>query len=74
MRGTSTAGPKIHLEQSCSSFRLVELGSAVLSIAIMSKTQSESSDDFEFIETPAAPTSQPPPEDCGVRTTSVCVQ
>jgi hypothetical protein len=37
----------------------------------MAKTQSESSDDFEFIETPAAPIPVPPSEDCGVRTTSV---
>jgi hypothetical protein len=37
----------------------------------MSKTHSEVSDDFEFIETPAAPTPTPPVEDCGVRTTSV---
>ena len=37
----------------------------------MSKARSESSEDFEFIETPAAPTPIPPVEDCGVRTTSV---
>jgi hypothetical protein len=37
----------------------------------MSKTHSETSEDFEFIETPAAPTPVPPVEDCGVRTTSV---
>ena len=37
----------------------------------MSKSHSESSEDFEFIETPAAPTPTPPEEDCGVRTTSV---
>jgi hypothetical protein len=37
----------------------------------MSNSHSESSEDFEFIETPAAPTPVPPVEDCGVRTTSV---
>lgn len=37
----------------------------------MPKSGSEVSDDFEFIETPAAPTSVPPPEDYGVRTTTV---
>jgi hypothetical protein len=37
----------------------------------MPKSRSESSEDFEFIETPAAPTPVPPVEDCGVRTTSV---
>ncbi|KAL9618374.1 MAG: hypothetical protein Q9160_006882 [Pyrenula sp. 1 TL-2023] len=36
----------------------------------MAKSSSESSDDFEFIETPAAPTPVPPAENCGVRTTS----
>jgi len=35
---------------------------------------SEVSDDFEFIETPAAPTPVPPPEDYGVRTTTVSGQ
>lgn len=40
----------------------------------MAKSSSESSDDFEFIETPAAPTPVPPAEDCGVRTTSVSDQ
>ena len=37
----------------------------------MSESRSESSEDFEFIETPAAPTPVSPVEDCGVRTTSV---
>ena len=37
----------------------------------MPKSGSEVSDDFEFIETPAAPTPVPPPEDYGVRTTTV---
>jgi hypothetical protein len=37
----------------------------------MSKSVSESSEDFEFIETPAAPTPVPPAENYGVRTTSV---
>lgn len=37
----------------------------------MSKSGSEVSDDFEFIETPAAPNPVPPPEDYGVRTTTV---
>jgi hypothetical protein len=37
----------------------------------MSKSHSEASEDFEFIETPAAPTPVSPVEDCGVRTTSV---
>lgn len=37
----------------------------------MSKNGSEVSDDFEFIETPAASTPVPPPEDYGVRTTAV---
>ncbi|EFW14402.1 cyclopropane-fatty-acyl-phospholipid synthase [Coccidioides posadasii str. Silveira] len=36
----------------------------------MARTHSESSDDFEFIETPAAPCQSPSPENCGVRTTS----
>ncbi|RMZ78464.1 hypothetical protein DV737_g3909, partial [Chaetothyriales sp. CBS 132003] len=36
----------------------------------MAKTHSESSEDFEFIETPAAPAQLPPAEDCGVPTTS----
>jgi hypothetical protein len=35
----------------------------------MAKSQSESSEDFEYIETPAAPTPTPPAVDCGVRTT-----
>ena len=38
---------------------------------IMAKPRSEASDDFEFIETPAAPTPVPPAENYGVRTTSV---
>lgn len=37
----------------------------------MPKSGSEVSDDFEFIETPAAPASVPSPEDYGVRTTTV---
>lgn len=37
----------------------------------MPQSGSEVSDDFEFIETPAAPTPVPPPEDYGVRTTTV---
>ena len=37
----------------------------------MPNSGSEVSDDFEFIETPAAPTPVPPPEDYGVRTTTV---
>ncbi|EEH18675.2 hypothetical protein PABG_07735 [Paracoccidioides brasiliensis Pb03] len=36
----------------------------------MARTHSESSEDFEFIETPAAPTQSPPSESSGVRTTS----
>lgn len=40
----------------------------------MAKSHSESSEDFEFIETPAAPTPQPAAETCGVRTTAVRVQ
>ncbi|KAG7007193.1 GMC oxidoreductase [Physcia stellaris] len=36
----------------------------------MSQAVSDTSDDFEFIETPAAPTPIPPPEDYGVRTTT----
>jgi hypothetical protein len=45
--------------------------SAAVARITMAKAHSESSDDFEFIETPAAPTPQPPAENCGVRTTSV---
>lgn len=37
----------------------------------MSKSMSESSEDFEYVETPAAPTSVSPTEDFGVRTTAV---
>ena len=37
----------------------------------MSKPVSEASEDFEFIETPAAPTPASPAEDYGVRMTSV---
>ena len=37
----------------------------------MSRSVSDVSDDFEYIETPAAPTPVPPPEDYGVRTTTV---
>jgi hypothetical protein len=37
----------------------------------MSKTHSETSEDFEYIETPPAPMPAPPIGDCGVRTTSV---
>ncbi len=37
----------------------------------MSKAVSESSEDFEYVETPAAPTPEPPAEDFGVRTTAV---
>ncbi len=37
----------------------------------MPTSESEVSDDFEFIETPAAPSPVPPPEDYGVRTTTV---
>jgi cyclopropane-fatty-acyl-phospholipid synthase len=36
----------------------------------MARTHSESSEDFEFIETPAAPAATPPPEDCGVKRTN----
>ncbi|KAL8989690.1 MAG: hypothetical protein Q9177_001482 [Variospora cf. flavescens] len=36
----------------------------------MSKSMSESSEDFEYVETPAAPTSVSPTEDFGVRTTA----
>lgn len=38
---------------------------------IMAKTHSESSEDFEFIETPTATPPQIPIADYGVRTTSV---
>jgi sphingolipid C9-methyltransferase len=37
----------------------------------MSKSASETSEEFEFIETPRAPTPVPPEENYGVRTTSV---
>ena len=37
----------------------------------MSKSVSEASDEFEFVETPAAPTPTPVAENYGVRTTSV---
>ena len=37
----------------------------------MPKSGSEVSEDFEFIETPAAPSPVPPAEDYGVRTTTV---
>lgn len=37
----------------------------------MPRSGSEASDDFEFIETPAVPTPTTPPEDYGVRTTTV---
>ena len=37
----------------------------------MSHSVSDVSDDFEFIDTPAAPTPIPPPEAYGVRTTTV---
>ena len=37
----------------------------------MSKPGSEASEDFEFIETPAAPAPTPPIENYGVRTTTV---
>ena len=40
-------------------------------VVAMSQSMSDVSDDFEFIETPAAPTPVPPPEDYGVRTTTV---
>lgn len=40
----------------------------------MPASGSEVSDDFEFIETPAAPTPVPPQEDYGVRTTTVSKQ
>ena len=33
---------------------------------------SEVSDEFEYIETPAAPSPIPPQDDYGVRTTTVC--
>ncbi|CAF9926106.1 MAG: Sphingolipid C9-methyltransferase 2 [Heterodermia speciosa] len=36
----------------------------------MSQAVSDTSDDFEYIETPAAPTPLPPPEDYGVRSTT----
>ncbi|KAL9101369.1 MAG: hypothetical protein Q9163_003371 [Psora crenata] len=36
----------------------------------MAKSGSEASDDFEYIETPAAPSSTLPQEDCGIRTTT----
>ena len=38
----------------------------------MSKSTSDISDDFEYVETPPAPSPQPFAENCGVRTTSVC--
>ena len=37
----------------------------------MGKSGSEASEEFEFVETPAAPTPTPPAEDYGVRTTAV---
>ena len=37
----------------------------------MSNTHSDTSEDFEFIETPPASTPVATTEDCGVRTTSV---
>ena len=37
----------------------------------MGKSGSEASDDFEYVETPAAPITAAPSEDYGVRTTSV---
>ena len=37
----------------------------------MSNSASDVSDDFEFIETPAAPSPAPPATNCGVRTTAV---
>lgn len=37
----------------------------------MGVSGSEASDEFEFVETPAAPTPTPPAEDYGVRTTAV---
>lgn len=40
----------------------------------MTKPASESSEDFEYIETPAAPTPVPPTENYGVRTTTVSLQ
>ncbi len=42
-----------------------------LALHNMSKSVSDSSDDFEYVETPAAATPVPPAEDCGVRTTAV---
>ena len=48
-------------DKNCFFFRLVK----------MPKSGSEVSDDFEFIETPAAPNPVAPPEDYGVRTTTV---
>lgn len=38
----------------------------------MPREVSQSSDEFEYIETPAAPTPSPPSENYGVRTTNVC--
>lgn len=38
----------------------------------MSSAVSQSSDEFEYIETPAAPTPSPQAENYGVRTTNVC--
>lgn len=40
-------------------------------VVTMSKSVSEASDDFEYIETPAAPTPTPPVQDYGVKTTTV---
>ena len=44
---------------------------SILQIATMSRTLADSSDEYEFIETPAAPSPTLPVENCGVRTTSV---
>ena len=42
--------------------------------SVMSKPVSEASEEFEFIETPAAPTPTPPAEHYGVKTTTVSMR
>lgn len=47
---------------------------ASLAYTTMARAHSESSEDFEFIETPAAASQPPSSDSCGVRTTAVSFQ
>lgn len=58
-------------KQHCASLYNPPPGQTSVRRETMARAHSESSEDFEFIETPAAPAATAPPEECGVRRTAV---